>query len=189
MLATVNVPETAPLPFGPGVTMLHPEVPPAKSPLGVEVNEHVVAFEPKPFPATETTAPKTPFAGVTATPGTTTKSGPFVGVTTKSVPGFPVTCTCQGDPSAVASELTTKVPVAVPPLIEQVGEVTSDAPFGPFGFDVTVHDVSVLNRPRATKDTVVPGEANVGVIVSEGPNIMLMVPTAVAPILSVTITW
>jgi hypothetical protein len=50
---------------------LHPAVPVAKSELGVGVNEHDVPFELKPFPETATTAPKTPFVGVTVITGTT----------------------------------------------------------------------------------------------------------------------
>ena len=88
-MATVNVPETAPLPLGPGVTMLHEEVPAAKSPVGAEVNVHVVAFDPKAFPVTETTAPKTPFAGVTASAGTTVNEA----VRIVGSPELPVTVT------------------------------------------------------------------------------------------------
>ena len=183
-MATVNVPETAPLPFGPGVTMLHEEVPAAKSTVGAEVNVHVVAFDPKPFPVTETTAPKTPFAGVTVRVGTTVN----VAVRIVGSPGFPVTVTVNGDPSAVANGLTIKVPVAVPPEIEHATLFVSTAPLGEV-VEVTVHDVSVLSRPLPTNDTVFPGEPYVGLSISEGPKVMARVPTAVAPILSVTITW
>ena len=53
------------------------------------VNVHIVAFEPKAFPVTETTAPKTPFAGVTARVGTTVNEA----VRIVGSPGFPVTVT------------------------------------------------------------------------------------------------
>lgn len=80
-----------------------------------------------------------------------------------------MTVTVQGDPSAVASEFTTKLPVAVPALTEHDGFVMSDAPFDEplgFGVEVTVHDVSVLCKPKPTNETVVPGEPNVGESVS-----------------------
>ena len=88
----------------------------------------------------------------------------------------------------MANGLTIKVPVAVPPEIEHTTLVVSSAPLGEV-VEVTVHDVSVLSRPRPTNETVAPAELYVGVSVSEGPNVMPRVPTAVAPILSVTITW
>jgi hypothetical protein len=69
--ATVNVPEIWPFPLGPGTRTLQPDD--AKSPLGVEPNVHPpeTAFELNPAPVTETTAPVTPFPGVTEIPGTT----------------------------------------------------------------------------------------------------------------------
>lgn len=90
-----------------------------KSPVGVEANVHApdTAFELKPFPLTETTVPETPFVGDTEIAGTTVN----VAVNRVGSPGFPVTVTVQGDPSAVASELTTKLPVAVPEPMEHVG--------------------------------------------------------------------
>jgi len=83
--------------------------------------------------------------------------------------GFPVTVTVQGDPSAVASEFTTKLPVAVPELTEHDGLAMSDAPFvETLGVDVTVHDASVPCSPKPTNETVVPDEPYVGVSVSCG---------------------
>ena len=72
-MATVNVPDTWPLPFGPGTMKLHTPVPVAKSPPGVEVNVQApeTAFELKPDPLTETTDPATPFPGDTESVGTT----------------------------------------------------------------------------------------------------------------------
>ena len=71
---------------------------------------------------------------------------------------MPVIVTVQGDPSAVACEFTTKLPVAVPALTEHDGFVLSVAPFvGVLGVEVMVHDVSVLRRPKPTNVTVVPG--------------------------------
>jgi len=79
-----------------------------------------------------------------------------------------VSVTVQGDPSDVARELTTKLPVAVPELTLHDGLVISDAPFDePPGVDVRVHDVSVLPSPNPTNETVVPGPPNVGLSVNE----------------------
>ena len=76
--------------------------------------------------------------------------------------------TVQGDPSAVASEFTVKLPVAVPELTEHDGLVISDAPFvEPLGVDVRVHDVSVLRSPKPRNETVIPGQPYVGESVNE----------------------
>jgi len=70
-VATVNVPEIAPFPLGPGTVTVHAVVPEAKRPVGADGGkEHVVAFELKPFPETVTTVPKLPLVGVTLIAGT-----------------------------------------------------------------------------------------------------------------------
>lgn len=117
---------------------------------GVEVNVQVVAFELKPNPLTATTVPPTPVVGLTEMEGTRVK-----GAATVSIPGLPVTVTVQGDPSAVACKLTTKVPVAVPAVMEHEEELMSDAPFVVLlGLEVTVHELSVLSSPLPTNEIV-----------------------------------
>jgi hypothetical protein len=129
---------------------LHAAVPVAKRVFGVEVNAHVIAFELKPNPLTATTVPPTPVVGLTEMKGTSVN-----GADTMSIPGLPVTVTVQGDPSAVASELTRKVPVAVPPLMEHEEELMSAAPFVvTLGLEVTVHELSVLSSPLPTNEIV-----------------------------------
>ena len=79
-----------------------------------------------------------------------------------------MTVTVQGDPSAVASAFTVKLPVAVPELTEHDGLEISVAPFvETLGVDVRVHDVSVLRIPKPTNETTNPGQPYVGLSVNE----------------------
>jgi hypothetical protein len=117
---------------------------------GTADSVHVVPAELNPMPLTATTVLTDPTLGVTVMLGTTENVAITVSAT-----GFPVRVTVQGLPSAVASEFTTKVPVAVPALIEHVEDPTSEAPFvGAAGLDVTVQEVSVELRPLPTNEIV-----------------------------------
>jgi hypothetical protein len=111
-----------------------------------------------PDPVKPTLCPGKAVLGLSVICGTTVNTA----VTTAPL-GLLVRVTVHGDPSEVATELTTKFPVAKPELMEHV-EVTKRAVPAKM-VDVTLQELSVRVSPVPANAIVAPGEPLDGVSV------------------------